>query len=357
MTKNAFPHCPLPGSPNHFGANHSPSGPRVMLATSFGPGREWCMPIWEHVLRTVAGISEVLVVWDGTEMRSLAPPPCRLPPAPTPLPPASGGSRKRGGQKAGGPETGRVLPIRHAVLAAWTGGEDPYRFGRLARMRETSRKLFLASDCDYLYWHDSDMIPPASIIGDLLAHEAPVATGCYPMRGLEHAMQPILHCRPADVTAAIQRCSGYGMGCMLVRRDALERTAFRHWRAWEGVKDLGEDWQWGLDSGLPTLVDTRIGCWHCCGPDGKTGEASLEGWASRIVFGGIIFACVWMGGGMLETEFGPWKHGVVRADLTHEQAATLPHGFAVGEAQEMGLEWEDWPGLIGEGGWTIPGML
>ena len=58
---------------------------------------------------------------------------------------------------------------------------------------------------------------------------------------------------------------------------------------------------------------------------------------------------LWMGGGTVETEYGPWKHGVVRTDLTREQAAQLPAGFAVGEAQEMGLEWEDWRGLLGAG--------
>lgn len=285
--------------------------PRVMLATAFGPSKDYCRPFWRQVVEGMQGIDALAVLFDGTpQVRDL---------------PAS-------------------VDVCQITLPMWDGGEDPLRYGRLARMRSALREAFLASDCDYLYWHDVDTIPPGDIIPRLLALDVPVATGAYSYRELTHAMQPILHCRPEDVTADLQRCDGYGMGCMLVRRDVLERTEFRSPEYWRDIdpQGLGEDWQWGVDSGVETVVDTRLSCWHCCGPDGKAADDSYDGWAGRIEFGPAVYAVVWMGSMEAVTnEFGTWRHGAVRVDLTPEQAAGLPAGFARSMAREMSLEWEE----------------
>jgi hypothetical protein len=220
-------------------------------------------------------------------------------------------------------------------LPAWNGGMDPHRYGHLARMRRAVAAEFLASDCDYLYFHDVDTIPPWDIIPRLLALDVPTASGSYSMRGQRHAFPPWMEPRAETLGWDVVTAAGYGMGCMLLRRDVLEKTEFRAPEYWEGLDAPGEDWQFTLDAELPVAVDTRCSCWHVC----------EDGEASRIEFGDMVNLTVWMGAEPVETFLGTWRPNQQREDVTPEQQAALcvetPTGFACGAAREMYLEWAD----------------
>ena len=157
------------------------------------------------------------------------------------------------------------------------------------------------------------------------------------MRGLPYAMPPWME--PHDETLGDEGvvADGYGMGCMLLRRDALVATEFRAPEYWVGLATPGEDWQWSLDSGLPVSCHTGLSCWHCC----------EDGTASRIEFGELVDLTVWMGEGEVETIHGSWKPNQTRKNIVAEEQALLQHGFVCGTAREMALEWKTIEEILG----------
>lgn len=214
---------------------------KVLLATSLGPGKEYAHKMLATVLASLCGVSEALLILDGIPFPRLE----TL------------------------PSSAVCVPVREAAGLTL--------IGRIARVREISRQYFLKTDCTHLYWHDSDMAPPADIIPRLLAHEAPVANGFYAIRGCdpENPWLPMMtriweDDGPHEVTVTmdqlvitdgIVRPIACGMGCMLVDRATMERTPFGPPESFvEGA--YGEDIQWCLDSGESILIDTSIPVWH-----------------------------------------------------------------------------------------------
>ena len=270
-----------------------------MLATAFGPAKDYCRPFAATVIDRMSGISQVAMLYDGTAPEF---------------------------------ECDRLnTPFTKTFLPEWDGGEDPHRYGRLARMRRALVDKFLASDCEYLYFHDVDTIPPFDIIERLIALDAPVCTGSYSMRGSRYAMPAWMESVPATLGDDVVMSEGYGMGCMLIRRDALEATEFRPPEYWVGKDAPGEDWQWSSDSCLPVHCDTRQSCWHVCD----------DGSASRIVFGDLVNLTVWLGDSPVRTKHGCWKRMQTRTTVSEADQSRLRKGFACGPARAMTLDWSD----------------
>jgi hypothetical protein len=214
---------------------------RVVVSTSVGPGKEYVRQMLPGVLLALAGNApypvEFLVTFDGVD----------------PF------------------ETLSVAGC--CVQSLSREGVDALTIdGRLARMRESQRLFFLARrDFTHLYWHDSDMIPPADVLARLLETDAPLASALYNLRG-DHGGQMAVRlapdgpasAEPASVPVVDGRhvvASAVGMGALLVRRDVLEATAFRSPESYVH-REWGEDIRWCLDTGLPVLVDVTLPCWH-----------------------------------------------------------------------------------------------
>lgn len=224
-------------------------GERIMVATSIGPGKEYALPILRFALpRLMEDAHRLLVTHDGEPGDSFGGEVQRLPPADP----------------------------------AWS------LFGRCARMREAQRRYFLDSDCDYLYWHDCDMVTPERMIRTLYAQDAMVASGIYNVRGVEGLILPILGFRPAadgtvpehygefcemESSDGIIEPYAVGMGCMMVRRDVLARIPFRCPEWYEG--GMGEDVRWCLDSNIRPKVNLRLTCAHF-DADGTVTRPSIE---------------------------------------------------------------------------------
>lgn len=224
----------------------------VLLATSFGPGKEYALSILAGVLPRLTGhsancLGAVLTTFDAI---------------PSVL-------------------VGDGALFTHERLTAQDLPAS--RSGRLARMREAQRHYFLRRrSMTHLYWHDSDMVPPDDIIERLLALDAPVASGIYNVRGAQGLLLPVAGSDPRlaaapggqelvelEAIGTLIRPYAVGMGCLLLRRDALESTPFRD-PGWFRDEGMGEDVRWCLDwlEGAPLgesrrpVVDLALACWH-----------------------------------------------------------------------------------------------
>lgn len=114
-------------------------------------------------------------------------------------------------------------------------------------------KDFLGSDCDTLWFVDSDT-RPSDNSAQLLAIDAPIVGGIYPMINADEHSPLVwsMYKRVADAFEAIPlpppgggsvfEIGGLGTGCMLIRREVFEDPAMK----------LGED----EDTGIPIYFRT-----------------------------------------------------------------------------------------------------
>ncbi len=224
--------------------------PRVLVATSVGPGKEYAYPLLRQVLPSLEGAGGTLLTFDGVASPDI--------------------------------DFGPIYTDR-----VYDDGSATCRHGRLARMRESQRRFFLASDFDYLYWHDADMAPPCDIIPRLLARQVPIAAGLYNVRGENGPLLTIAGHDPRetgaqygeydeiDVVDGAAQVWATGMGCMLVDRATLARVPFRC-PSYYTAEGFGEDVLWCLDSGVRPVVDMTLPCWHF-DADGTGNRPRVEG--------------------------------------------------------------------------------
>lgn len=138
----------------------------------------------------------------------------------------------------------------------------------------------LESGADYLFFLDSDVIPPRDAILRLLAHQQPIISGVYCRRSPPVAI-PVMIKDGQWVTNyppnSIIEVDLVGAGCLLIHRSVLEslppQRPGRHWFDWRvdmaGVPDSGphlsEDFTFChhcRQNGYKILVDTSIQCRH-----------------------------------------------------------------------------------------------
>jgi|SRR5579862_698544 len=98
--------------------------------------------------------------------------------------------------------------------------------------RQAARKLALASDADYFWWLDDDVIPPADGLARLILQRKPLLYGWYKMITGKAwvaacwAAEKLVHYRHPQ--PSVVSCDMAGLGCMLVSRKALEKVDFQH---------------------------------------------------------------------------------------------------------------------------------
>jgi len=143
--------------------------------------------------------------------------------------------------------------------------------------RNQAVSMFLAKGSwTHLFFLDSDVEPPLDAIDRLLALEAPVATGLYPLmlrEGLRWAVLNkdaggVYRCRKAlDFVDAPFQVDGAGAGCLLIRRDILSDMSWPYFR-WDLTapgRKTGEDVFFSKKlnaSGVRITVDPTVLCKH-----------------------------------------------------------------------------------------------
>lgn len=282
--------------------------PKILLATSLAESKAYCLPFLERAISRLNNVSEVLVTFDNNAsfLGDIELPEnwvkCELP-----LPKTLG------------------------------------RTSRIAAIRESQRKYALASDFDYLYWHDADMIPPPDILERLLSHDRGIASGIYTVRTYREPLasvmvkSPVAHgCEYLQNTGLLGRESkgeviGIGMGCMLVRRDVLA-TSFRSPK-WYVDGQSGEDYQFCIDAFARghsrPLVDLSRTVWHV--------DEALVANRPNI---GEPSACITYLGLMQEisNQWGIWRRGVPVWGQSIPREALHPDDFLYTESRKVVVE-------------------
>jgi hypothetical protein len=150
--------------------------------------------------------------------------------------------------------------------------------------RNTACKAMLENNFEYLFFLDSDVVPPRDAIFRLMAHRKPFISGLYFRRSPPHAV-PVMIKGPSwwvdYPRGALVEADLVGAGCLLIHRSFLESVPHQRpeigktyfdWRVdMQGLQlppdlpPLSEDFTLCVHAkrhGIPTLVDTSIVCRH-----------------------------------------------------------------------------------------------
>ena len=149
--------------------------------------------------------------------------------------------------------------------------------------RNVACKMAIQNGLEWLYFLDSDVVPPRDAVLRLMAHGKPIVSGMYRRRSPPVAV-PVMLRGGQWITQfppnQLIEVDLVGAGCLLVHRTVLERLppqrpeAGKHWFDWRvdcaGLlppgECLSEDFTfctWAKKKlGIPTLVDTSVRCRH-----------------------------------------------------------------------------------------------
>ncbi len=150
---------------------------------------------------------------------------------------------------------------------------------------QRGRETFLASACEALLVIESDVIPPTDTLKRLAALECDVAYGCYMLRSCRPVINIFERYKPwpertrnigeslsvrglwaAALARGIIECSGAGLGCVLIRREVLERVPFERVSS---PRFFDLEWTQAVyEQNYRMMADTRVLCGHKR-PDGE----------------------------------------------------------------------------------------
>lgn len=168
-------------------------------------------------------------------------------------------------------------------------GPDPVPIGGLPfdHARNVGAQMALDKGCEYVFFLDSDVVPPPDAVLRLINHRRPIISGMYCRRSPPETV-PVMMRGGQWVTDIphlgrdpVVEVELVGAGCLLIHRTVLERMARecplapgKPWFYWKsdlaGLVPPGEAtsedysfcWQARNRMGVPVLVDTSIRCKH-----------------------------------------------------------------------------------------------
>lgn len=132
--------------------------------------------------------------------------------------------------------------------------------------REEATEKFLKSDCDYLLFLDSDMMPTSDMLVNLIEHDKPIITAL--------AFRRVPNYEPCifksikdeaevytDYPKGLIEIEGCGMACCLIKKEVFEKIQ----KPYFIPNILGEDLsfcQRARKFGIPIYCDTNLICKH-----------------------------------------------------------------------------------------------
>ena len=134
-------------------------------------------------------------------------------------------------------------------------------------------KKFLQSDHDWLFFLDSDMVPPPNIF-DLTRHHKPIISAV--SWGWKNGSPMIMAFNETEVSgvyeptcvSGLQKVDAIGTGCLFIHKsvfDSIEPPYFLFERDHEGLMKLGEDFYFcrkAIDAGYSIYVHGGYKCSH-----------------------------------------------------------------------------------------------
>lgn len=137
-------------------------------------------------------------------------------------------------------------------------------------------RIFLAADFTHLFLLDSDTEPPLDAIERLLALNAPLASGCYPVLMHEGLRWALLNAGTDRLYRLLERLPSQdlpfvvdagGAGCLLIRRDVFSKVKWP-WFKWfereDGTQESEDIFFFRKcnEAGLKVTVDPSVICNH-----------------------------------------------------------------------------------------------
>jgi len=144
---------------------------------------------------------------------------------------------------------------------------------RIIHSRNLLRRYCLENDYDYLLSLEQDVVPPKNVIERLMKHDKEIVGGLYyylgddkktllPMIWVHHEGEYARRLTFKEVQGEeLIEAITCGLGCVLIKRNALDKIRFRHVKGEEPWDDLwfGED---ARQKGFKVYVDTGVKCKH-----------------------------------------------------------------------------------------------
>jgi glycosyltransferase involved in cell wall biosynthesis len=163
------------------------------------------------------------------------------------------------------------LSIVHVDL--YLNRDNQWHSGAVALLREETRRVLLKerTPAEYVLWLDCDVVIPEDAAVLLREHGQGLVSGVVPSRAQQKIIardvigQPLLH--PELVQSeGLRKVAMTGFGCLLMRRDVLEKI---HWQPEEFASIVdgigGEDDHACVEAaaaGHPTYLDPQVLCCH-----------------------------------------------------------------------------------------------
>jgi hypothetical protein len=190
-------------------------------------------------------------------------------------------------------QTSVLVSILHTdiVTMAWAlgfrnlivpGGVMPVAGMPYDHARNACCMAVLEHGIEWLFFLDSDVVPPKDAILRLIAHKKPLVCGLYfrrsPPVGVPVIMKPVGNWIINPPKKGLIEVDVTGAGCMLIHRSVLEalppQRPGKHWFDWRvdmksvmpPVECLSEDFTFNMHVkktlGIPTLIDCSVRCRH-----------------------------------------------------------------------------------------------
>lgn len=132
--------------------------------------------------------------------------------------------------------------------------KSPYpiveKYKNCSRNRETARQIALASDADFFFFVDSDVVVPPDALINLMRNEKEVVGGWYKIRNTENRypagkwVADNTYYSYQKVQPGLVKVDCLGMGCALFSRKILEQIKF----------ESGTEWQAKMTDGRPMIL-------------------------------------------------------------------------------------------------------
>ena len=177
------------------------------------------------------------------------------------------------------PETVQAIhsqTFHNGLLDVFFTRDNPSEDGKnnILHNYQKGRRVFLADDYTHMWVVESDIIPPSNTIERLLALECDLAYGLYcfrhgspvvnvyrytsgPYPDQSITMFPQLY---KALWGTVTKCSGGGLGCVLIKRRVLEQIEFR--REKDGPDCDTYFTEDVYRAGFNMMADTSVICGH-----------------------------------------------------------------------------------------------
>ena len=168
----------------------------------------------------------------------------------------------------------------NVVKGPWHDGVIP----RITASRNLLRDYMLKNNYDYYFSMDQDTIPPGNVIERLMKHDKDIVSGVYfnfHMVNGKPIEMPMVFVDYDDETEMMKyvemrqlakpqlmNVSAFGMGCVLIKRQVMEKIPFRYDEKKGGFEDVFFCYD-ARKLGFGLYVDTNVRCDHITVRGGK----------------------------------------------------------------------------------------